>query len=382
VNRIRTIHPNRFRLWFKFEITNGILMMSDVDSPRVIRWGILGTARIATKVGRAIQSARGSRLTAVASRDAHRARSWIAEHTADQATAVDSKIFLPARAEVTAHGSYLDLLRDPALDAVYIPLPPTLHCDWTCRAAEHGKHVLCEKPLARNYAEARRMADACRQANRQLMDGVMWHHHERTAAMRSVLDSGVLGPLRHLTSAFSFNALADMPSDNIRFQRDLGGGALGDIGWYCVTAALWAFGDRPERVFATARYDRGVDVSISAVLTFSGDRTASFQCGFDATWRKWFEVAGTSGSVVCDDFVNPWDVAKARFWVHDRQGQPTQHVHADCVQEVRMVETFCDIIRSGRLEPHWPEVSLATQQVCDAIAESALQEKVIRLENI
>jgi predicted dehydrogenase len=353
--------------------------MTSPHSTQAIRWGILGTARIATKVGRAIHFAHGSRLAAVASRDPARARDWIAAHTTGHATANADKAFLSADTAVAAYGSYLELLHDPEIDAVYIPLPPSLHCEWTCRAAEHGKHVLCEKPLAMNLDEARRMADACRAANRQLMEGVMWYHHDRTAAIRGILDAGTLGPLRHVTSAFSFNALGDMAGNNIRFQNELGGGVLGDVGWYCVTATLWAFGDLPIRVFATARYDRGVDISLSAILTFRGERTASFNCGFDAVWRKWFEIAGTNGSIVCDDFVNPWDAAKARFWVHDRQAQSTQHLHPHCIQEVRMVETFCEIIRSGRLEPRWPEISLATQQVCDAIAVAARQERTVEL---
>lgn len=356
--------------------------MATLDSPQLIRWGILGTAKIATKVGRAIQNARGSRLAAVASRDFNRAQAWITEHTAGQPMSADSKVFLPPDAGVAAHGTYLELLQNPDVDAVYIPLPPALHCEWTCRAAEHGKHVLCEKPLAMNLAEAQRMADACRQANRQLMDGVMWQHHDRTAAMRRILDAGELGPLRHVTSAFSFNGLADMPEDNIRFQRELGGGVLGDVGWYCVTAVLWAYGVIPERVFATARYERGVDVSLSAILWFSEGRTASFQSAFDAVWRKWFEVAGTKGSLVCDDFVNPWDAAKARFWVHNSQGHGTQHVHADGIQEVQMIEEFCEIVRSGRVEPRWPDISLATQQVCDAIAESARHEQIITCRSV
>jgi predicted dehydrogenase len=349
------------------------------DPSRAVRWGILGTAHIATKVGRAIQNARGSGLAAVASRDISRSRDWIARHTIGHPAADQSQAFLPAGSVASAHGSYLELLQNPQIDAVYIPLPPSLHCEWTCLAAEHSKHVLCEKPLAMNLGEARRMADACRAANCQLMDGVMWYHHERTAAMRRVLDLGAIGALRHVTSAFSFNALVDKSEGDIRFQKDLGGGVLGDVGWYCVTATLWAFGELPERVFATARYERGVDVSLSAILWFGGERTASFQCGFNATWRKWFEIAGTNGSLVCDDFVNPWDAAKARFWVHDKQGQGTQHVHPHCIQEVRMVEVLCDQIRSGRLDARWPEISLATQQVCDAIADSARNEQVVRL---
>ncbi|MBI3866553.1 MAG: Gfo/Idh/MocA family oxidoreductase [Planctomycetia bacterium] len=356
--------------------------MSTGEAQRPVRWGILGAAKIATIVGRAIHNARGSQLAAIASRNLARARDWIADHTVGAPAVADRQPFLPPAAEVIPRGSYLELLQDPHIDAVYIPLPPALHCEWTCRAAEHGKHVLCEKPLALSLDEARRMADACRQSGRQLMDGVMWHHHPRTAAMKSVLESGELGPLRHVTSAFSFNALAKLQPDDIRFQHGMGGGVLGDVGWYCVTAALWAFGELPERVYATARYDRGVDISLNAILWFRGERSASFNCGFDAVWRKWLEVAGSQGTLVCDDFVNPWDAAKARFWVHGSQGQGTQHAHGGCIQEVRMIEDFGDIVRSGRLDPHWPAVALATQTVVDAIAESARQEKVVEVRAV
>jgi predicted dehydrogenase len=354
-------------------------MNTHADS-RVIRWGILGTARIASKVGRAIHSARGSKLQAVASREGGRAEAWISRHTMGETAPEPEKAFLAADSRVETHGSYTELLQNTEVDAVYIPLPPSMHREWTCRAAEFGKHVLCEKPLAQSLADAQQMADACRAANRQLMDGVMWYHHERTAAMKAILNSGSLGALRHVASTFSFNGLADMQTNNIRFQNELGGGVLGDVGWYCISAALWAFGDLPQRVQATARYDRGVDINLSAMLTFSNSRSASFHCGFDETWRKWFEVAGEFGSIVCDDFVNPWDAAKARFWVHDRQGQGTQHIHPHCNQEVRMVETFCDIIRSGRLEPRWPQISLATQKVCDAVAEAARSRRIVELD--
>jgi predicted dehydrogenase len=352
--------------------------MSTAESTRPVRWGILGTARIASKVGRAIHEARGSRLVAVASRDVARARSWIDQHTVGHAAADSKAAFLSHGAAVACYGSYLELLRQPEIDAVYIPLPPSLHCEWTCSAAQHGRHVLCEKPLALDAAEAERMWDACQAANRQLMDGVMWVHHPRTAAMRSILSSGDLGRLRRVTSAFSFNA-TDFRSDNIRFQRELGGGALGDIGWYCVRATLWAFDDRPEKVFATARYERDVDMNLSATLWFPSERAASFDCGFDTTWRKWFEIAGTEGSLVCDDFVNPWDVAKARFWTHDRQGKARQHEFPGYIQEVRMIERFCEIVRSGAIDPAWPWASIATQRVCDALARSARSGRIVEV---
>jgi predicted dehydrogenase len=333
------------------------MMMPAAD--RVIRWGILGTARIAIKVGRAIWNATGAELAAVASRDPARAAGWLAEH---EFSSLD-----PAPTPI---GSYEDLLSDPEIDAVYIPLPPSLHAEWTIKAAERGKHVLCEKPLATSVAEARAMAAACQSNGVQLMDGVMWMHHERTAAMKRLLEEGALGPMRRVTSAFSFNA-TDFASDNIRFQRELGGGVLGDLGWYCVGATLWAFESLPTRVLATASYRDNVEISLSAILWFTEDRIASFDCAFDTTTRKWVEVSGTEASIVCDDFVNPWDISRARFWVHDRQGKVSQENFPDCVQEVRMIERFSDIVRTDRLEPEWVDNAVNTQIVCSAIDRSA-----------
>jgi predicted dehydrogenase len=352
--------------------------MTSTEPSRPVRWGILGTARIATKVGRAIDRARGAVLAAVASRDKSRADAWVAAHTRSGSPADDARAFLEPGAIATC-GSYLEILDDPNIDAVYIPLPPSLHCQWTCLAAERGKHVLCEKPLGMDLAEAQQMADACAAGNRQLMDGVMWLHHERTLAMREIIRSDRLGSLRRVTSGFSLNG-ADLGPQNIRFQSELGGGALGDLGWYCVGAALWAFGELPQQVFATARYERNVDMNLSAMLWFREDRMVSFDCGFDVVWRKWFEIAGTRGSIVCDDFVNPWDAGKARFWVHDSQGQGTQHLFPDCVQEMRMIERFCEIVQSGRLDAAWPSAALATQRVCDALAQSARTGTIVEMD--
>ena len=124
----------------------------------------------------------------VASRTEARATTWAKEHDVP-----------------TAYSTYDALLADESLDAIYIPLPPSLHAEWTIKAAEHGKHVLCEKPLAANTDEAIAMADACRQNGVQLMDGVMWVHHERTSGMKRKLTDGTLGRLRRMTAAFTFN---------------------------------------------------------------------------------------------------------------------------------------------------------------------------------
>ncbi|MCH7990360.1 MAG: Gfo/Idh/MocA family oxidoreductase [Planctomycetes bacterium] len=318
-----------------------------------VRWGIMGTARIAEKIAAAIHKANGAELTAVASRSEQRAAAWAAEHGVTR-----------------SFGSYEELLDDPQLDAIYIPLPPSMHAEWTIKAAEKGKHVLCEKPLAMNADEARDMAAACRENNVQLMDGVMWVHHPRAVDMLKQIQDGTLGKLRRVTSAFTFNG-DEIPVGDFRFQRELGGGSMLDLGWYCVRVTLWAFGDLPKRVFGTARYHNDVDLNFSAILFYDDDRMATFDSGFDVGMRKWVEVAGTEASLICDDFTKPWDESRPRFWIHDASGKNAEHVTATPIQEVCMIEDMCEIIRTGSLENRWPQEAINTQRVCDALDQSA-----------
>ena len=272
-----------------------------------IQWGILGTANIAAKVGQAIQKANNANLVAIASRSVAKAKHWAETYR------------LPKY-----YDSYQQLLLDTEIEAVYIPLPPSLHAEWTIRTAEVGKHILCEKPLSADYGQAMDMVDACRANNVQLMDGVMWVHHDRTRLMEQIIQSGDLGELRRVTSAFTFH-WDQFPTDNIRVRRELAGGSLGDLGYYCIRAILWAFGDLPEQVWASARYQNEVDFNVSVMMRFSGNRVASFDCGFDTVLRKWFEIAGTSGSIVCDDFTVPPD-EQAGFRVRDAGGSSTPYI--------------------------------------------------------
>ncbi len=327
------------------------------ETKQPVQWGILSTAGIATKVARAIHLARNAELIAIASRTEQRATAWARNHNV-----------------TTAYGNYDALLADESLDAIYIPLPPSMHAEWTIKAAEHGKHVLCEKPLAANAAEADAMAAACRQNGVQLMDGVMWVHHERTAAMKAQLTN--LGVLRRVTAAFTFN-WDTIPTGNIRTIPELAGGSLGDLGYYCVRAILWAFEQMPTQVFATARYKVGVDFNLTGILWFADERIATMDCGFDTGLRKWFEVAGTRASLVCDDFTVPTSEESARFWIHG--GNNEKHETGTCIQEVNMIERFSDIIHSGNLEPHWSDIAVETMRICDALLESHRRGAVVNL---
>ncbi len=331
-----------------------------IETKSPIRWGILSTANIATKVAGAIHLARNADLVAVASRTEARASAWAQEHNVP-----------------TAYGTYDALLADASLDAIYIPLPPSLHAEWTIKAAEHGKHVLCEKPLAANADEAVAMADACHQNGVQLMDGVMWVHHERTAQMKRKLTDGTLGRLRRVTAAFTFN-WDTIPTGNIRAMKEFAGGSLGDLGYYCIRAILWAFEEMPTQVFATARYKVGVDFNLAGILWFDDERIATLDCGFDTALRKWFEVAGTRASIVCDDFTVPVSEDAARFWVHGPDGNERNTVDG-CIQEVEMIERFSQIVQSGNLEAAWSDVAVNTTRICDALLESHRRGEIVKL---
>lgn len=327
-----------------------------------VRWGILSTARIADKVSRAIHLAENAELAAIASRTEKRANRWASEHHVDR-----------------AYGNYDALLEDAEIDAVYIPLPPSMHAEWTIKAAEHGKHVLCEKPLAANAEEVGAMAAACQSHNVQLMDGVMWMHHERTFAMKQVLDNGTLGRMRRVTAAFTFN-WDIVPDENIRLKKEFACGCLGDLGYYCIRAILWAFGDLPVQVFATARYYRDVDFNLSGTLWFRDERMASFDCGFDIGNRRWFEIAGTQASLICDDFVVPWSEESSRFWVHGVQGKAAEHKIEPCIQEVRMIERFSGWVQSGQLNHSLLTDAVNTMRICDTLHKSARLGKIVAFD--
>jgi len=276
-----------------------------------------------------------------------------------------------------------------------------MHAEWTIRAAGAGKHVICEKPIAMNAAEAEEMAAACREHNTQLMDATMWVHHTRSADMLRSIKDGTLGEMRRVTTAFGFMiapyltqkpphmardpntgeaSLERVMHHELRFRRELGGGALLDTGWYCVRVVLWAYGELPREVFAKARYRNDVDVNLSGLMWYDTDRVASIDCGYDLASRKWFEVTGTEGTLVCDDFLGPVNPDRPRYWLHEQPGAANETISAPEVQEQNMVHNFNQIIRSGQLDVHWPNVSIANQRICDALDKSARSGKVVAID--
>jgi predicted dehydrogenase len=351
------------------------------------RFGILGAANIARKNWQAILNSGNSTLTAVASRDPDRAEQFITECQGQVP-------FDPTPRATT----YNELLASPDIDAVYIPLPTGLRKEWVEKAAAAGKHVLCEKPCAANATDLAEMIAVCHKHNVQFMDGVMFMHSQRLPAIRKVLDEGTsVGQLRRIASQFSFFGGEEFEAGNIRVKGDLEPlGCLGDLGWYTIRFTLWVLGYQMPthvsgRILSSVR-DSGVDIPLefSAELIFDGGVSASFYNSFQTEHQEWAHVSGTKGSLYVPDFVlphcgneagfivsNPKFVADGcRFDMQDhsrRIAVPESSNNAPDSQETNMIRRFAELCLSGKPDPHWPEISLKTQQVMDACLASAHQ---------
>ncbi|MGZ8662799.1 MAG: Gfo/Idh/MocA family protein [Actinomycetota bacterium] len=246
-------------------------------SADVLRWGIVSTADIGMrKVIPGIRTAARCEVVAIASRDLARAEAAASELAIGR-----------------AHGSYEDLLADPDVDAVYVPLPNHLHTEWTIAAARAGKHVLCEKPLAMTAADAERMIEACQAEGVHLMEAFMYRLHPTWEAVRELVASGRIGELRAVQSWFSY--FNDDPA-NIRNIPEAGGGALYDIGCYSVSLSRMLFGREPVRIQGSVTRDpnMGIDVLTSGILDFPGG-VATFTCSIRAEPDQRVYVYGTRG---------------------------------------------------------------------------------------
>jgi xylose dehydrogenase (NAD/NADP) len=245
-----------------------------------LRWGLLSTANINNAL---LGSGHGG-IVAVASRSAEHADAYAREHGLER-----------------AHGSYEALLADPDVDAVYNPLPNSMHVDWSIRALEAGKHVLCEKPMSRHPEDVERAFEVAEREGRVLMEAFMYRHHPQIARAQELIAAGAIGDLRVIRAAFSW---AHPDPDDIRLQADLDGGGLMDVGCYCVSGARALAGAEPERVYAEQVVGgRGVDVRMVATLRFPGEVLAAVDCGLSYAAHDELEAIGADGSLFLDD---PW----------------------------------------------------------------------------
>jgi predicted dehydrogenase len=371
-------------------------VMNGPASEDKVRWGILSTAHIARKNWKAILNSGNGLVTAVASRDQERSRQFIAECQRE------------ARFEPfpEAMGSYEELLASPNVEAVYVPLPTGLRQEWVRRAAAAGKHVVCEKPCARNATELRGTLEVCRQNRAQFMDGVMFMHSRRLDQIRQVLDDGAsIGLIKRIGVHFSFCATKEFLRGNIRLHSDLEPhGCLGDLGWYCLRFILWTLQGRlPREVTGRILAQHAGDTSPAPVPTeFSGDLlfdngvSAAFYCSFLTENQQLAVVSGTKGYLQIPDFVLPFQGDTLGFEVDNtvfelkgcdfemqarrRRFSIPEHGNSHpTAQESNLFRNFNDQIRSGQLNQQWPEIALKTQILMDACLESARSGRAMKL---
>jgi predicted dehydrogenase len=248
-----------------------------------VKWGLLSTARINRLFIAGARRSPDLEIVAVASRDRSRVERYAREHGIDR-----------------AHGSYEALLADPEVEVLYIPLPNSMHVEWTVRALQAGKHVLCEKPLSRRATDVDRAFDTAERQGRVLMEAFMYRHNPQTFRLIELIGQGAVGRLRVIRSAFSF--VAHDPS-NARLSAALEGGALMDVGCYCVSGARLIAGE-PERVSAEQVIGgEGVDIAFAATMRFGDNVLGHFDAGLALAARDELEVVGEEGSLFLDD---PW----------------------------------------------------------------------------
>ena len=320
-----------------------------------VRWGILSTADINRKLIPSAHASPKVDLLAVASRDEGRAEAYAREWQIER-----------------AYGSYDELLADPDIEAVYIPLPNTMHAEWSIKALDAGKHVLCEKPFSRHVDEVEASFDAGERNDRLLSEAFMYRHNPQTARVLELVDGGAIGELRLVRSAFSYG-LYD--ADNIRLRTDVEGGALMDVGSYCVSGSRLLSGE-PESVYGSAWFgETGTDWVFTASMRFPAGVLATFDCGTALSERDELEAIGSEGSLFLDD---PWHCNVPVIEV--RRADGTERIELEPVDSYRLeLENVSDAIRGEGELLLGREDAVAQARAVEALHDSATSGKPVSL---
>jgi predicted dehydrogenase len=322
-----------------------------------VRWGIIGTANIARRLFLPAVREAGGEAAAVAGRDAERTSSWARDNGVGRAVV-----------------GYQNLIGDPGVEALYIPLPNALHAEWTIRALRAGQPVLCEKPLAGTLAETQQVLAVARETGTPLWEAFIFPFHDQMKRVTALLAAGVIGELREIQSNFHF--FMAHPEGNVRMSADLAGGALNDVGCYPVRLARDLFAAEHTSAWAAAEYDSGgVDTALWGCLGFPGGRRLLLSCGFNLAQETFSRLLGTAGQI---NLTNPFHpTAQDRFEVcvegrepeiHPGAG-PNQHSFTPAVQHIQAVV-------AGEEEPRLLAVdtSLGSAQALHDLARSAASQ--------
>ncbi len=328
--------------------------------------GIIGAANIAKQFSAAVRASDAVKITAVASRNAGSARAFADTCGIGQ-----------------TYGSYESLLDDPGIEAVYIPLPNHLHAEWVIKAAQRGKHVLCEKPLCLGRAEAVAIFAAAKQNGVLVLEAYPYLFQPQTQALRELLHGGAIGMVRTMQASFGFTV--QNPETNIRMKADLGGGALLDAGSYPLSLIRLVMGEAPVRVTATPVWaDTGVDISMLATLEFANQRMAQMACAMNVATHRRATIMGTQGTIETEYSNHPSDAVPSQLRI--RRGIantiPFENIAAPVGSGFKCeAEAFADFVRRNDVAAveQYAQASIDVASTLEAIALSARSGQPVAL---
>ena len=328
---------------------------------RKVKWGVLSTAKIGLKqVIPAMQKGLYSEISAIASRNNEAAQNAAEKMTIDK-----------------AYGSYEELLDDPTIEAVYIPLPNHLHVEWTEKCMQAGKHVLLEKPIGLNYQEAEQLLKIARNYPKvKLMEAFMYRHHPQMVEVKRLIDDGTIGEVRSVFSTFTY--YNNDPKD-IRNQADIGGGGLLDIGCYCISIARFLFRSEPNRVSGSIEFDPRlkIDRLASGILDFE-EGMSTFVCSTQLVNQQYARVLGTKGKIEIGTPFTPQPNEHAKI-ILDNGAKRKEITFEPCDKYTIQGDLFSIAILNDQDPPTPIEDGIANMKVIDAIFKSAESGKFISL---
>ncbi|QGH36134.1 gfo/Idh/MocA family oxidoreductase [Gracilibacillus salitolerans] len=329
-----------------------------------IKWGVISTANIAQKaVIPGIKESKTGEVYAIASRNI------------DNAKETAEELEIPV-----AYGSYEELLANPDIDAVYIPLPNHLHKEWSIKAMEAGKHVLCEKPVALNANEALEMEEASKKAGVVLAEAFMYRYHPRYQMIQELIQSGEIGEIRGIHGAFTFNNAA--AKENVRYRKDWGGGSLYDVGVYPISAARMILKEEPQAATVHAYFSEEhdqVDMMASGILEFEHGIALTFDCGMWADFRNRLEILGTEGRIEVPSAFVVNQNEQDHFYLHTSKG--TKEVEVPYLNQYALqADAIGESIQKNEALPFPAEDAILNMRVLDACLTSAEERRRVEIK--
>jgi len=335
-----------------------------MENQKKLNWGILGAARINERLMPAIIAAANANLVAIASRRSGAAAETLAKYA-------------PSQHSAKCYDNLDALLADPAVDAVYVPLANHEHAEWTLRAIEHGKHVLCEKPMALSVADIERIGQAARRHNVKVMEGFMYRFHPQHARVLELLQSGLIGEVRSVRTSYSF-MMRPARLYRLADSAERGGGALWDIGCYAIHSARMIYQQPPVSVTAFAKYaESGADIASSGIIDFGDGKFAQFDFSFERARRCEYEIIGSLGGIKCHVVWQlPGDVPIISWWTESGQQCEERLPAANhfCLE----IEHFSDCVLNDRPPLLSLDDAKANCKIIVAALQASAERRVVR----